>query len=77
MDIEDCITGSEATKSASADMDGGIFSKLVFWYRKNRRLLPWRGDEKWYIENEVEPITVCSYGIWVSEVCYCVSDCLS
>lgn len=38
--------------------------RLLRWYRRHRRHLPWRGDT---VEGRVPP-TVTPYGVWVSEV---------
>mmetsp|Transcript_15517 Transcript_15517/g.19926 ORF Transcript_15517/g.19926 Transcript_15517/m.19926 type:complete len:175 (-) Transcript_15517:575-1099(-) len=46
---------------------------LISWYRKNRRRLPWRGDEPPYgVSVKEAPVVknekVGAYGTWVSEV---------
>ena len=52
-DIEDCILVTEADYSTASDLfEKGqieeIRTKLLAWYDKNRRKLPWRGDKPPY-----------------------------
>ena len=52
-DIEDCILVTEADYSTASDLfEKGeieeIRTKLLAWYDKNRRKLPWRGDNPPY-----------------------------
>lgn len=42
-----------------------IQERMLIWYDKNRRLLPWRGDSM--IKTEKKTV-ISPYGIWVSEV---------
>jgi A/G-specific adenine glycosylase len=44
----------------SAEYTSEVRSKLVNWYKLNRRKMPWRGDDT--------QIPVSPYGIWISEV---------
>lgn len=57
------------TKFSSDFSSNNLFAKaIVEWYRKSRRLLPWRGDLEWFKDKKLDPIPVSAYGIWICEV---------
>jgi A/G-specific adenine glycosylase len=56
--------GSALVPSVDVLTVAGLRTKLLSWYRENRRMLPWRGDE---VDGILAP-AVSAYGIWVSEI---------
>ena len=56
--------GSALVPSVDVVTVAGLRTKLLSWYRENRRMLPWRGD----IVDGITAPTVSAYGIWVSEI---------
>ena len=61
-DIEDLISCYRKQQFPDESVESISFkrSQLLSWYRENRRLLPWRGDNT--------SITPSPYGTWISEI---------